>query len=854
MSINANPPRPLAMTSKSLADTRPATATIVRPALLLFLSGIAALIFQVIWIKQLTLIVGVEVHAIAAAVSAFFGGLALGGLLFGRMADRKRRPLRLYAGLEIGSAALALAATLVLGSFAPVFADMESHVGALPAWALVFVIVGAPAVLMGGTLPAMVAAIARGGAVSRVGGVLYAANTTGAIVGALAPAFLLIPALGVRGTACAAAVLYVVAGLGALALDRGLPAVARVQRERAAAAPLSRQAWTAIALYALAGAVALGYEIVWSQAIVQFMSTRAFAFSIVLATYLAGLALGAAVFARLAPQMRHPQAWFGCLIAGAGLLALLGFTVLGPWLVYAQSFAEAMVYRATLSEFAGMCARFAVASLFVVLPATLLLGAALPALLAVVADHDRESGPAGRGVGFAVGLNTLGGIFGSLVAGFALVPALGLVRTLVVLALLAAAVGIAALFLLGRSPNGARLAIAGIAVAIIGAALLTPANLLAGLLTGARGGGDLVFYEEGHGGTVAVIARGEGDHRFRRLYIQGVSNSGDAMPSLRYMRLQALLPLIIHTGQPKAALVIGYGTGITAGALSRFPGLEKRVVAELLPAVLRAGPHFSGTFNAPTAPGLEVRLRDGRRELQASTERYDLITLEPPPPSAAGIVNLYSRDFYRLAGARLNANGMVAQWLPLPTQNEDDTRALVRSFTDVFPYAALWTTELHETLLVGSYDPIALDLPTIRRRLSDPKLASALSEVGVDSAEALLATYVTNRAGLMRFAGDVPPVTDDRPAIEYASWVERGVLNSVLPDLYDQRTDPPVDGADVGFRNAVQAQRAELDTFYRAGLSAYAGDRPGWAREMRALSEAGADDNPYFRWFMGARQ
>src|SRR5690606_7935738 len=256
-----------------------------------------------------------------------------------------------------------------------------------------------------------------------------------------------------------------------------------------------------------------------------------------------------------------------------------------------------------------------------------------------------------------------------------------------------------------------------------------------------------------------------------RLYIQGVSNSGDAMPSLRYMRLQALLPLIVHAGEPRSALVIGYGTGITAGALSRYPGLEQRVVAELLPGVLHAAPLFQGTYGAARDPGLQVRLRDGRRELLASAQRYDLITLEPPPPSAAGVVNLYSRDFYALAAARLHPHGIVAQWLPLPTQNLEDTRALVASFIEVFPHASLWTTELHEMLLVGSMDPMPLDAARIAARYGKPTVRKALAEVGVGSPAALLATWVTGRTGLASFAGQARAVTDDFPAIEYATWV-----------------------------------------------------------------------------------
>ena len=194
------------------------------------------------------------------------------------------------------------------------------------------------------------------------------------------------------------------------------------------------------------------------------------------------------------------------------------------------------------------------------------------------------------------------------------------------------------------------------------------------------------------------------------------------MTSLRYMRLQALLPLIIHRGTPRDVLVIGLGTGITTGSLLRYPGLERRVCAELLPAVVRGAALFEGNDGVATDPRVDVRLRDGRRELLRSNDSYDLITLEPPPPSAAGVVNLYSTDFYRLAATRLHTNGLVAQWLPLPTQTDSDTRSLVRSFLDVFPYATLWTTELHEMLLVGSLNPSSSTPPvsppvSINRRL-----------------------------------------------------------------------------------------------------------------------------------------
>ena len=813
------------------------------PATLLFLSGAAGLVYQVLWIKQLSLVVGVEVHAVATGISAFFAGLAFGGLLFGRWADRLQRPVRLYVYLELAVALLGLGATLGLAHAAGPFARLEGSAGLL-AWALPFVLVGVPALLMGGTLPVLVRALAPvTGQLAEAGGRLYAANTAGAIAGTLAAAFVLLPRLGVTGSACAAASLNLLAALGAWLSYRrevSMPPLAN-----ASTTSRSPQARLAIALYCIAGGVALGYEVVWSQSIVPFMSTRSYAFAVVLATYLAGLLAGSALYARRADRIRDPWGVFGLLIAIAGLLALLQLAGLGRWLVQAQTQSELFALQLTGNELLGMCARFAVAAASMVLLPTILLGAAFPLALRLVVD----SGHVGRDVGAVVALNTLGGIVGVLLTGFVLVPQLGLVRALGALAAMAVLVGLVAVWRGQGVRRPAAVAVCLVAPATVLVVLLTPPQRLAELLPGARNG-QLTYYHEGKGGTVAVVTQGRQGQTFSRLYIQGVSNTGDAMPSLRYMRLQALLPLLIHNGEPRSALVIGFGTGITAGAMLRYPGLERPVVAELLPEVLQAAPRFKGNYAAVADPRLDIRLRDGRRELLRSEERYDLITLEPPPPSAAGVVNLYSRNFYQLAAARLQPAGLVAQWLPLPTQNDEDSRSLVRSFIDVFPLATLWTTEFHEMLLIGSLQPLQLDVPRIRQRLAQAAVAETLAEVGVASPEALLATWITDRAGLERYAGDALPVTDDQPRIEYAPWVRPREITRVLPALLALRSTPPLLGAEPGFASAVSDQWRSLALFYSLSLHAYNGNRQAWAREARELARSDGG-NPYYRWFLG---
>jgi len=811
--------------------------------LLLIVSGTAALIYQVLWIKQLTLIVGVDVYAVTTGVSAFFAGLALGGLLLGRWVDQVTRPLRVYAALEMGVALIGVLVTIALSHTAPLFVTLEEQSGVL-AWGFIFLMVGVGPFLMGGTLPAMVRSLRlTGDRIGEGGGWMYAANTAGAIIGALVSSFLLIPTLGIQGSALLAAGIGMFAAAGGFWLDRFAPSQTKVVQQTNPV-PLAKSATVAILFYAVAGGLALGYEVIWSQSLVQFMSTRSYAFSVMLATYLGGLAFGAALFARWADRIRDPWGMLGLLIAAAGMMALLEISLLGPWLPALQSIGEDAAYGLTESRLAGMCARFAIAALSIVFLPTMLLGAAFPAALTLIVD----SGHVGRDIGKVVALNTFGGIVGTVITGFALVPRFGLVKTLALLAIIAALLGLLAAM---RGTSGIRFARWGtivIAIIAVGAALLTPADRLAGLLASTRGGGTVVFYEEGKGGTIAVLEQFAGHKQFRRLFIQGVSNTGDTLPSLRYMRLQALLPLIIHNGDPKSALVIGLGTGITSGALLRFPGLEQRVVAELLPEVVQATPNFQGNFGAATDSRLDIRLRDGRRELLSSRQTYDLITLEPPPPSAAGVVNLYSTDFYELARARLRPGGLVAQWLPLPTQNEKDTKSLVRSFLEVFPYATLWTTELHEMLLVGSLEAVNLDVPRIIERFTQPELASVLREVGVVSPEALLATWVTDRAGLEAYAGDVLPVTDDQPRIEYADWVRYDELQRVLPALMALRTDPPLRGAEESFVTSMTVERQRLLLFYQASLNAMAGHQELWVEDMsRVLAADGG--NAYYRWF-----
>ncbi len=831
-------------------SSKPAGRGVVSPTLLLLASGGAALVYQVLWVKQLSLVVGVDVHAVTIGVSTFFAGLAFGSYWFGRQADRLARPLWFYGIVELGIGILGASATLLLSQSAPWFVWLEVRTGPF-AWGLPILLVGLPAVLMGGTVPIMMRVVAfHVPRVAEAGGRLYAANTAGAILGALLAPFLLIPVFGIRGSAFAAASLNMAVAFGAMVVARSAdaPGFAHSGSSGPTALPGNRSPGNrlALGLYAVVGGLALGFEVVWSQAIVQWTSTRSFAFAVVLATYLTGLVLGSSWYARRADRVTDPWGSFGLLIAAVALSGLLGILLAGNWLSSFQTQVGIWVFNVTHQVSLAMAARFVVAAGWIVLLPTFLLGAAFPAALRLTADATSS----GRDIGRLLALNTVGGIAGTALAGFVLVPMLGLERSLVLMSFSAAAVGIIAVSKgtsVSQRFRWATVVCAGLAV--VAGTGLGPDHL-AHLLAKSRGG-QLIFRQASAAGTVVVLEQGSTQNRFRRLYIQGVSNSGDAMTSLRYMRLQALLPLIIHRGEPRKVLVIGLGTGITAGSFLRYPGLEKLVCAELLPAVVRAASYFQGNYCVTTSEQLELRLRDGRRELLRNSDRYDLITLEPPPPSAAGVVNLYSTDFYELATARLERMGLVAQWLPLPTQTDAETRSLVRSFLDVFPHATLWTTELHEMLLIGSLEPIELDAERIAARFNEPEVAATLREVGISSPAALLATWVTDRDGLMRFAADTPPTTDDRPRIEYGAWVRPGQFIQTLVALNDLRIAPPLVNADTIPEEETAVEREKMLVVYEAGIYSYQRDQSRLQQAIRWLL-ARDPDNPYYRWFIGS--
>jgi len=708
---------------------------------LLTLTGAASLIYQVVWARQLTLVLGATSRGIALVLGTFMLGLALGAWLIGRFGDRVARPLRLFGGLELGAAATALAVT----ALAPSLPRLHQHLpyGAVAALSLLLLTV--PTALMGATLPAVLAYVDRAlrdpERTRRAVSPLYAANTFGAVVGALAAGFLLIECLGFWGSACTAATLELLVGLAAIALDRPVPALPREARTWPAAP-------AGLALV-VSGFATLSYEIVFARLLLQGFLGTAFAFTIILATFLGGLALGAALTPQ--PPASEGTARLGVVTAISALLAL----VLVPLVVLTPELVELI---------RGRDVRFGVRLLTFSGLAGALLG--LPAVVwgmvfPLAARSLVCSGRAAATFGGAYWLNTLGALGGSLITGFLLLPLVGARGALLIVAALQ---GLAGAWLVTRERRWS-VAAAALVITLVGVVVAWPPRVGATLgvgtpvpphLVGREQEQRVLCYREGETATTMVlqhVVTGQ-----RQLVLDGFGTAADG-PGSRYMRMMGHLPVLLHP-QPRRALVICLGTGATARATASWPRVTLDV-AEINADVLACSPHFS---RANVALAGRVHLADGRTFLQRSRTRYDVITLEPMPPHFAGAVNLYSREYYALAARHLTDDGLIAQWVPLHLLAPQDARQVLATLQAVLPATYLF-------VMPGDWTGIAIAarLPLDLSRLSARLAAAppALTRLGLGAAR-LRAAFVLDPAGVRRYAAGAALITDDRPRLEYS--------------------------------------------------------------------------------------
>jgi spermidine synthase len=804
-----------------------------------FLSGATGLVYQVVWLRLLGLVFGHSVYATTTVLAAFMAGLALGSLLAARRMPKLRNLIGVYGSLEIGVGVCCALLPATLSSAAPLWVFLSSALGLpyhgllLAEFVLVFALLVVPTTLMGATLPVLSQAlVGQAGGARRDVGALYAINTFGAVLGVGLAGYVLLPALGNRATTMLAASGNIVAGIIALAYSRraarraaGLEAPGDPPRPALdagttcadGAVEAAPGALLVTVALAISGAVSMLYEVGWTRALALAIGSSTYAFTSMLLAFLVGIAGGSALYSRLSPARRISPAAFALLQAGIGVAtgAIILLFERAP-----EVFLLALRWSAA-PEFV-QAAQFAV-SAGALLFSSLLIGATFPCAVAVVAQNRADIG---RQVGRLYGANTLGAIIGSIVAGFILMPTLGAQATLktgaAVNLLLASALFAADArgTLRWRWPAAAACVVAAVGVLVLphwdqrvmssGAAVYAPWYVnasrgqdLASLLRGQR----ILYYRDGLSATVAVSQVGE--HVFLR--VNGKLDAGTAgdMPT---QLMLGHLPLLLHA-DPKNVLVIGLGSGVTAGAVARYP-IERVDVVEIEPAVVEASRFFRQLHgDVLEDPRVRTVIADGRNFLLTTPERYDVIISEPSNPWMSGLASLFSEEFFRLARERLRPGGIMVQWIQAYNIRPEDFRMVVNTFRSAFPAASIWNPARGDFLLLGRRESRPIDLDQIRTRFDgNPQVRRDLERIGVRAWPGILGFFMLNDADTARFARDGGLNTDDKLPLEFSApralYMDTEETNWRLIHQFRQASLPEVTAASRGALERAEVRSA----------------------------------------------
>ncbi len=748
-------------------------------------SGGTALAYEVVWVKMLTLVFGTTVLSVGSVLASYMAGLALGSSYWSRRADRTTRPLRLYALLEFSIALSALLTpllfqaiqTLYKALFVGGFSDFSllsvaRFLLCLPALLL-------PTFLMGGTLPVLArfytSSLAR---IGRGAGDLYGVNTFGAVLGTLLAGFALVPALGVKGTLVGAAAVNALVALVAYLLSRMAPRLAPAEPAPSPACLDAERAILVVLLgFAVSGFSAMILEVAWTRALVQVFGNSTYAFTTMLAAFLIGLALGAAVAGRLIDRARYPFFAFATLELAIGIWSAVA-TPLIEWLphvfLHAYQRFQGAFGPLQLTQFVVCC--------LLMLPTTMALGAVFPVVSKIFSSR---AGGAGRSVGIPYAANTLGTVLGALLAGFLFLPRLGVESSLVLASALYLLVWLAVLLtsretVLRPLPLAALGGLGVIVCARLALAPLDPQVMTAGVYVypeyflGAIKGKvsmeavmrtkDVLYYREGYSASIAVFRLPDG-----ALSLQTNGKTDASTADLATQRALAHLPMLLSP-QAKEVLVVGLASGCTVGSTSLYP-VERVDCVEIEPAMLEAARFFlPWNHNCLADPRLHLLLQDARNYVLMSNRQYDMITAEPTNPWIAGVNNLFTREYYRQCRARLRPGGIMCQWLPAYNFTAQELRTALATFAAVFPHVTLWSFPRLRTDLfaLGSDQPLDLDpaaLAEVMAKINPEEFES----MGTPDLWTFLGGLLHDEAAVQAFCAGAPLNTDEHPRLEYST-------------------------------------------------------------------------------------
>jgi spermidine synthase len=719
-------------------------------------SGCAALIYEVVWFQMLELVIGSTAISIGVLLVSFMGGLCLGSLLAGRVLKPRIPAFRTWALLEAGIGLLGVAVLFGLPWLAGLYAasDPGGTTGFVFRAILCLVCLLPPTVLMGATLPTVSRVVETNRAGVAWMGLVYGANTLGAVVGALLAGFCLLRlydvhtatwvAVGVNGLLAAIGLCWPSRSYGAGAGD-DMPAKTRAQEDFCS---------TVQVVVGLSGMCALGAEVIWTRLLSLMLGGTTYTFSIILGVFLLGLGLGSAVGSFLARESRAPGRVLGiCQLLLAGAIAWAAYILARslPYWPISPNLSKSIWFNFQLDL---------LRCLYAILPATVLWGASFPLGLAAAGKPGHDPG---RLVGRLYAVNTLGAIFGALVFSTLLITWIGTQQAQRALILVSAISGGLMLLRSGKSDAQAQplkqprtsprtllalLGAAGAASFLVWSVPPLPWPLVAygRYLPGKSELGTPLYVGEGMNASVAVTELSTGVRNFH------VSGKIEASSDQRDMRLQRMLghiPALFHVA-PRSVLVVGCGAGVTAGSFLTHPGLERLTLCEIEPLIPKVVANFFAQENHHLLQDPRVRLvfDDARHFVLTTREKFDVITSDPIHPWVKGAASLYTKEYFELCRRHLKPGGMVTQWVPLYESNLAVVRSEIATFFEVFPDGTIWSNddlgEGYDLVLLGQVGPLLLDVDALQQRLSrldHRTVAQSLRDVGFRSAFSLAATY-----------------------------------------------------------------------------------------------------------------
>ncbi|HEV2885011.1 MAG TPA: fused MFS/spermidine synthase [Pyrinomonadaceae bacterium] len=763
------------------------------------LSGATGLIYEVLWARMLGLVFGATTLAISTVLAAFMGGLALGSALAGKFASRITRPVRAYGLLEIGIALYALAVPLLFAFIDDIYAllwqrfHLSFFVFSLFRFLLSCLMLLLPTTLMGATLPLLSAAVVRSSAKSTSVTKLYTRNLTGAICGSLVAGFVLLPALGIRGTIYTASFINILIGVLTILADRkSVAVVARPEVEPVASSLTDNEHsvsigripetkfWLFCAL--VSGFVTISTQVAWTRMLTMIIGSSTYAFSIAVALFLLGLSGGAFVVARLnaSGKLRRLLATVELLTALSLLLSLFVVNQIPVLLIN-------LGLRLNINSWGGLLAlQILSVALLILLPA-FLMGAVMP--LVLVWAGKQSPAASVRLVGRSYAVNTIGAIAGAFGAGFLLIPKINTRFTIIFAAVLCVIVaGLAYRPAEGvKDPDVRRsFAVAATLVLIVSLFLLAPRLNLSNLSIGAydslvrvlaksRGSvteksadptvseiHQLLMYREGPTSTVSVRK----DWDITSMAINGRTNASDKddMPT---QVMLGQLPLLVAPGT-KNGLVVGFASGVSVGSMLQS-SIESIDCLELEPATVEGSRFFEHVNNHPlNDPRMRLIIDDARTYLRVSPKNYDMIVSEPSHPWVPGVANLFTEEFFVLGRNRLSHDGVFVQWLQIYQLSTDSLRSVLATFHRVFPYVLVFRVEGaakgKDLILIGSSTKMTLD--RLGERMGDARMAPELARVNIKSEADVRAWYVCDESKLGPAVAGAVINTDDNMHVE----------------------------------------------------------------------------------------